>query len=67
MKLVLLQWEAKTADIDTLYCPITRYEFDSVFGKETRSMGRIWFENPDKGRIDFQPASAALMEVPSRA
>ena len=45
MKAVLLDWEEKTEDINTLYCPITRYEFDSVFGKETRWVGKVYFEN----------------------
>lgn len=63
MRDVLKRWEEKTAGITTLYCPITRYEFENVFGKETRSMGKIYFENPDKGRIDFQPADAARMKV----
>lgn len=63
MKEVLQLWEQKTAGINTLYCPITRYEFDKVFGKETRSRGKVYFENPDKGRIDFQPAEAKLLAV----
>ncbi len=65
MREVLQQWEKNTAGINTLYCPITRYEFDKVFGKETRSMGKVYFENPDKGRIDFQPADDERMKVPA--
>lgn len=63
MKDTLQQWEERTKDINTLYCPITRTEFDKVFGKETRWMGKIYFENPDKGRIDFQAADAERMKV----
>jgi TIGR03009 family protein len=61
MKAVLFDWEEKTKDITSLACPITRIEFDSVFYTETRSMGNVYFENPDKGRIDFKPADEAFL------
>ena len=61
MKAVLADWEASTKDITSLYCPITRIEFDIVFAIETRSMGIVYFENPDKGRIDFKPADETFM------
>jgi len=66
MKSLLGVWEDKTKGITSLYCPITRYEFDSVFAIETRSEGTICFENPDKGRIDFKPASADRMAMKPR-
>lgn len=65
MRQLLEEWEAKTKDIQSLQCPITRYEFDSVFAKETRSIGMIYFENPDRGRIDFEPASDLLLGKPA--
>ena len=66
MKQVLLDWEANTKNITSLYCPITRIEFDTVFCTETRSMGIVYFENPDQGRIDFKPADATFLAKPAR-
>ena len=66
MKAVLFDWEEKTKDITSLACPITRIEFDAVFYTETRSIGNVYFENPDKGRIDFKPADAEFMAKPGR-
>ena len=65
MKAVLLDWEDKTKDITSLSCPITRFEFDIVFAKETRSVGKVYFENPDMGRIDFSPADKTLLAKPA--
>ena len=61
MKAVLADWESHTKDITSLYCPITRIEFDTVFGKETRWMGHVYFDNPDKGRIEWKPADDEFM------
>ncbi len=66
MKQLLLDWEEKTKGITSLSCPITRFEFDNVFATETRSVGKIFFENPDRGRIDFEPADEKLLEKPGR-
>ncbi len=66
MKAVLFEWEEKTKDITSLACPITRIEFDAVFYTETRSIGNVYFENPDKGRIDFKPADAEFLAKPAR-
>ena len=65
MKALLSEWEEKTKDINSLSCSFTRYEYDKVFAKETRSVGTIYFQNPDKGRIDFEPAGKALMALSS--
>ena len=61
MKAVLIEWEEKTKEITSLSCPITRFEFDIVFAKETRSVGKVYFQNPDMGRIDFSPADKTLL------
>ncbi len=66
MKAALLEWEEKTKDITSLSCPITRIEFDSVFNTETRWMGNVYFENPDRGRIDHKPANKAFLGNPGR-
>lgn len=61
MKSVLFEWEDKTKDITSLSCPITRFEFDTVFATETRSVGKVYFQNPDMGRIDFSPGDKDLL------
>ena len=43
MKALLSEWEEKTKDINSLSCSFTRYEYDKVFAKETRSVGTIYF------------------------
>jgi TIGR03009 family protein len=53
---ILREWEEKTAIIKRLRGSHQRYEYDEVFGIEKRAIGEFWFEAPDKGRIDFQPA-----------
>ena len=65
MKKLLHEWEQETKGVKSLSCPMTRYEFDSVFAKETRSTGTLYFENPDKGRIDFEPADKERLAIPS--
>jgi hypothetical protein len=65
MRDLLALWEEQTKGITTLSCPITKYEFDTVFAKETRSIGTIYFQNPDKGRIDWEPADADRMQKPA--
>ena len=63
MRDLLDDWEQKTTNIKSLFCPITRYEFDDIFTTETRSEGTICYENPDKGRIDFMPANEERMKI----
>ena len=63
MEALLRRWEAKTKNITSLSCPITRTEFDNIFATETRSSGMIYFENPDMGRIDFEPANKQRMAM----
>ncbi len=66
MMTVLKQWEAKTKGFTSLQCPVTRIEFDKVFAYETRSNGVVYFENPDHGRIDFDPANKDWLAKPGR-
>ena len=65
MKALLMEWEEKTKGVTSLSCPMTRYEFDNIFANETRSIGTIFFQNPDKGRIDFEPADSDRMKKPA--
>ena len=65
--LALLQlWEDRTKGIKTLACDVKRLEFDKVFHTETRSLGRVQFEQPDHGRFDFGPANQAWMQQAGR-
>lgn len=61
---VLLDWEQKTAHITKLRGWHHRYEYDSVFQIEKRSMGAFWYESPDKGRIDFNVKDNPKLDVP---
>jgi TIGR03009 family protein len=49
-------WEAKSSEVNQLYGEFDRYSYDSDFGVEKRGQGRLWFEAPDKGRIDITPS-----------
>ncbi len=53
-------WEQKSSQVNQLYGEFERYSYDSTFGVERRSRGRLWFAAPDNGRIDFTP-----MDVPA--
>ena len=63
---LLKVWESKTQGIKTLSCDIKRFEFDKVFSTETRSLGRVQYESPDHGRLDFGPADKAWMAKAGR-
>lgn len=52
-------WESRSSRVNQLYGEFDRFTYDSTFGVEKRAAGRLWFEAPDKGRIDLVP-----MEVP---
>lgn len=56
LEAVLREWEQKTAIITRLRGAHQRYEYDEVFAVEKRAIGKFWYEAPDKGRIDFEPA-----------
>jgi len=51
---VLADWEREGAKVNTMKVDFTRYEYDTVFGKKTKSEGVLQYAKPDKGlyRID---------------
>ncbi len=63
---LLLEWEEKTKGIKSLSCDVKRMEYDVIFATETRSLGRVYFEQPDRGRLDFGPADAKWLARKSR-
>ncbi len=52
---ILQAWEKRTAQIERMKGDFRRYEYDSVFAVEKRTIGQFWFESPDKARMDFKP------------
>lgn len=62
----LTTWKAKSAGVRDFSGSFKRLEFDSIFATETRSQGRLMFERPDSGRIEFGPADAAWLQKPGR-
>jgi hypothetical protein len=63
---ILAEWKAKSAGVRDFSGSFKRLEFDSIFVTETRSQGRLMFERPDSGRIEFGPADAAWLQKPGR-
>lgn len=52
---LLRQWSAASERFRRLEGRHTRLEFDSVFEVERQSVGRFYYEQPDKGRIEIVP------------
>lgn len=63
---ILTEWKAKSAEVRNFSGSFKRLEFDTIFATETRSQGRLKFERPDSGRIDFGPADAEWLQKPGR-
>lgn len=63
---ILAEWKAKSAEVRDFSGSFKRIEFDTIFATETRSQGRLMFERPDSGRIEFGPADAAWLQKPGR-
>lgn len=63
---LLQEWESKTKGITTLACEVKRFEYDKVFSTETRSLGKVQFEQPDHGRLEFSPADKTWLAKPGR-
>jgi TIGR03009 family protein len=59
---MLQAWEKYSQGVNDLHGEFERYVYDSTFLVEKRAIGEIWYEQPDKGRIDLRP-SPRLPEV----
>ncbi|MEP3482414.1 MAG: PASTA domain-containing protein [Fuerstiella sp.] len=51
---LLTNWSRASDQIKTLHGRHTRRVYDTSFGVERISYGEVWFEAPDKGRIDIK-------------
>ena len=62
--LTLLQkWEAESAKIKKLQGEHLKWEYNYSFGNfVTRNAGVIYYEQPDKGRIDLSPVEIKLVK-----
>jgi hypothetical protein len=60
---VLDDWERHSQAIHKLEVSFERYTYDSTFHIEKRAVGRIWFEAPDKHRIDFRPMDISQLPL----
>lgn len=52
---VLQLWESRTAKIKRLHVKHTRRVYDSTYFVEKVSEGELYFDAPDRGRIDIRP------------
>lgn len=62
LKQVLVDWYKNTSKITHLAGQHTKFVYDKTFNVEKRGIGKFYYEAPDKGRIDIQPA-----EIPKGA
>lgn len=53
---ILQSWEAASAIIKNFDAKFTRYDYDDVFEIEKRATGRLYFEAPNKGRLEIRGA-----------
>ncbi|MEX0702524.1 MAG: PASTA domain-containing protein [Planctomycetales bacterium] len=60
---ILLNWSRATDKITKLHGDHERYVYDSVFATERRSKGKLYYEAPDKGRIDLTPVDVRSGDV----
>lgn len=51
---LLTNWSRASDQIKTLHGRHTRRVYDTTFGIERISYGEVWFQAPDKGRIDIK-------------
>lgn len=51
---LLTDWSRASDQIKTLHGKHTRRVYDTTFAVEKISTGEVWFEAPDKGRIDIK-------------
>ena len=56
---ILKNWERESKKIQKLEGKHTRYWYDDVFQVEKHSVGKFYYEQPDKGHIDITPLEIA--------
>ncbi|MEM9702635.1 MAG: hypothetical protein AAF907_09345, partial [Planctomycetota bacterium] len=55
LEATLQAWYLRTKDIKKLEGSLVKIESDNAFRSETHSVGRFYYQAPDKGRIDSGP------------
>ncbi len=58
----LTAWERQSKGVQRLSGLFRLYTYDEVFQTETRAEGQFWYQNPDKGRMDFRPTDLSKVE-----
>lgn len=53
---VLARWQAAQSGITALEARLARFVYDSVFETEERATGRFYYEPPNRGRLEIEPA-----------
>ncbi len=53
---MLQYWEKYSRGVQDLHGDFDRYIYDSTFLVEKRAVGKIWYQQPDHGRIDLYPS-----------
>lgn len=53
---LLQDWETSSSKITALYGEHERYVYNDTFAIEKRGTGRLYYEAPDKGRYEVEPA-----------
>jgi TIGR03009 family protein len=56
LKQILENWERASGKIQKLEGKHSRFVYENTFGTTKQSEGHFYFEAPDKGRIDIEPA-----------
>ncbi len=63
---ILKRWSDESSKIKKLKGGHLQYEYDTVFKIEKRTEGVLYFEAPDKGRIDMKPPASLKGQVSSK-
>jgi TIGR03009 family protein len=60
---LLKDWETSSSKITAMYGDHERFVYNHTFAIEKRGKGRLYYEAPDKGRYEVEPAHIAKGEV----
>lgn len=62
LRQTLQEWFLSSQKVDKLHGEHCRFIYDYVFNKETRAVGKFYYEAPSRGRIDLTPKPGASGE-----
>lgn len=57
LEAILRDWEVESSKVQTLEGELHRWDYNQAFLRLEEATGHFWYENPDKGRIDFHPGA----------